>query len=200
MTIRRLALACLLVATVVAGAGLALYLALPAKGGANEIELQGIDENDLAGWGRLLRPDGRPPKVSPEAAFATASRGKPNRPGAEEPEALEIVLVRLVNESREPPLDALAWAVNFDPATVEADPPIGPVGAQLPPWCGGVHPEYDVVFVDAQTGELIFEIQYNATLPDDDPSATCPPGDYPSPTAVPGQPTAVPFSTGATSR
>jgi hypothetical protein len=111
-----------------------------------------------------------------------------NKPEAE---VLETVLVRLVNDSQEPPLNKLAWAVNFDPATVEAIPPSGPAGAPRPRFCD-LLPEYDVVFIDAQTGELIFELTYTAALPDSDPAATCPPGNYPSPTAVPGQPTAVP--------
>ena len=165
--------------------GLALTFTLPARGGTHEIELQGVDGDALAGFGRLLIPDDRSPSLSANTAVAVAAA---NKPGAV---VLETVLVRLVNDSRKPPLDSLAWAVNFDPATVEAAPLIGPIGAKLPRVCD-LHPEYDVVFIGAQTGELIFELTHTATIPDDDPGATCPAKTYPSPTAVPGQPTAVP--------
>jgi hypothetical protein len=146
----------------------------------HEVELQGVNGDDLAGWARMLKPDGRSAIVSADAAVAKASA---NKPGAE---ALETVPVRVFNDSRRPPLDELAWAVNFDPATVIAAPPIGPIGSDFPRRCD-IHPEYDVVFIDALTGDLIFELQYVATLPEDDPTATCPPKDYPPPTQVPGQ-------------
>ncbi|HSP55700.1 MAG TPA: hypothetical protein VLS25_08930 [Dehalococcoidia bacterium] len=186
MTTRRLALATFLAAILVAVvAGLTLYFALPARGGTHEIDLQGVDGDELAGWGKVLEPDIRSPAISAAAAIATSST---NKPGAK---PLETVLVRLVNDSRQPPLDAIAWAVNFDPKTVEVAPIGGPIGYEHPRVCGQ-HPQYDVVFIDAQTGELIFELQ-NSGPPGNDPSATCPAETtYPSPTAVPGQPTAVP--------
>ena len=166
--------------------GLTVALVLPARGGAHEIDLKGVDADALAGFGRLLKPDGRSPSLSADSAVDAASA---NKPGAK---VLETILVRLVNDSRRPPLDSLAWAVSFDPTTVEAAPLFGPPGAPQPRLCD-LHPEYDVVFIDAQTGELIFELTYTGALPADDPAATCPAKTtYPSPTAVPGQPTAVP--------
>jgi hypothetical protein len=158
-----------------------VLVALPTQGGAHEVALQGVDEAELAGWGRLLEPDGRDASVSAPAAVAAASSNKASA------RVLETVLVRLVNESAKPRLDRLAWAVNFDPESVDAAPLIGPAGADLPRTCGS-HPEYDVVFIDAQTGDLMFEIQHALTLPDGDPAATCPPEPgYPQPTQVPGQ-------------
>ena len=189
MIIRRYAFTGLITTIVFAVlTGLTLYFVLPARGGAHEIELQGVDGDALAGFARLLKPDDRSPSLSTDSAVAAAGA---NKQGAE---VLETVLVRLVNDSQKPPLDKLAWAVNFDPTTIEAAPAIGPIGAKHPLVCD-VHPEYDVVFIDAQTGELIFELQYTAGPPGDDPSATCPAKTiYPSPTAVPGQPTAVPYT------
>jgi len=183
---RRFALSIVLSGALVAAiVGLAFALVVPARGGAHEIELQGVDPDALAGFGRLLKPDERSPSLPADSAVAAASA---NKEGAR---VLETVLVRLVNDSSKPPLDTLAWAVNFDPATVPAAPLFGPPGAPVPRLCD-LHPEYDVVFIDARTGDLIFELTHTATLPADDPSATCPPKDYPAPTPVPGQPTAVP--------
>ncbi len=167
-------------------AGFALTLTLPARGGTHEIDLKGVDGDELAGWGRVLKPDNRVPSITSTAAVAISSA---NKPGAK---PLETQLVQLVNDSRKPPLDSLAWAVNLDPATVQAAPILGPPGSSHPRVCGD-HPQYDVVFVDAQTGELIFELQHTGP-PGNNPFATCP-GEtpYPSPTVVPGQPTALPY-------
>lgn len=168
MTTRRLALTTILGAVLIAAvAGLTLALVVPARGGAHEIELQRVDPDALAGFGRLLKPADRSPSLSAEAAVAAATFA--NKPDAK---VLEAVLVRLVNDSRKPPLDKLAWAVNFDPTSIQSAPLYGPPG--VPRVCDS-HPEYDVVFIDAQTGELIFELTHTATIPEDDPAATCPP-------------------------
>lgn len=88
--------------------------------------------------------------------------------------------MRVVNDKSDPPMDSLAWAVNLDPVTVNAIPPLGPGQYDF---CG--HPLYSVVFIDATTGEFLLGTQ-RSTLNESESQADCPKADTPdAPTPAP---------------
>jgi hypothetical protein len=166
-----------LVLAVAAGA---LFLTLSGgRGSPIQVTLDGVPSENLSGAGvRLLQPDEQP-EIDVASAEAAAKAHAPGQ-GAM---VKETVLVRYVNERIKPPADRLAWAVNFDPATIWAVPPLGP--GQYAPFCG--HPLYHVVFVDARTGDFIAATQRSGDN-DADSGVGCPSSlEGAAPTASPGR-------------
>jgi hypothetical protein len=158
----------LLVATgaVAAAAG---ALAITLSGGssqATQVTLDGVPAENLAAAGVKLLETDEKPAVNANGAEETA---KLHVPPTGSPVVKETLLVRFVNDGADPPLDLLAWAVNFDPKTVSAVPPLGP--GQYGPFCG--HPAYHVVFIDAKTGEFLAANQRGGKN-DADSEAGCP--------------------------
>lgn len=146
----------------------ALVITLSASGGTQEIELDGVGSDALDSWGvRLLSPNGKP-DITALAAEQIADQRKP---GAD---VKEVVLVRVVNERLAPVIDRLAWAVNFDPASILPIPDLGPGGPNPPEWnpCDEAV-AFDVLLIDASSGEFIFEMQQSADA-GDQPCPTTP--------------------------
>ena len=88
--------------------------------------------------------------VSQEQAIATANQNHPWRG-----EIRQAVLVQLTDKAKDPPERTLAWAVNFDPATIVGwgPPSCGPAGHR----CASAYDLfYSLVFVDANSGNFIF--------------------------------------------
>ena len=155
----------------------ALVLTLTTGSGApTHIALDGIPERDLSEFGvQLLQPD-RAPTIDAVAAELTAKTGQPRADAT----VKETVLVRVVNDRADPPMDKLAWAVSLEPASINAIPPLGPGQYRF---CG--HPLYSVVFIDAESGEFLFGTQ-RSTLNDSESPADCPMPDTPdAPTPAP---------------
>lgn len=184
----RLTLLILAVVATAAGIAVAAVLTLSARGG-DEVSLEGITitEIDLGG-AKLLVPNGDPVLSADQAEAIVLGRWR-TRFGDDltAPEARETRLLRFVNETLDPPIDALAWAVNLAPGTVPAVTPcpgfcIGPLGWVEPtptpvptPLNCGPGTVYDIVFIDARTGEWLYEAN-STELVVPEPGATCPPG------------------------
>lgn len=168
----RFASAGLLVLVIAASAVIGVTLA--TGGGVHEVDLEGVPAGEFRALGaRLLEPDGEP-VISDGQAVSVALQNKFRG------DVRETRLVRLVNDSARPRVDTLAWAVNFDPATVSRIPGLGeplyqekqPKPSASPANCG-VFLMYDVTFVDAMTGEWLFEVQQSGSgEPNED--GTCP--------------------------
>lgn len=170
---------------------------LARGGGVHQLELQGIPPEEFRALGaKLLEPDGEP-SVTNDQAIAVALQNK------FEGDVRETRLVQLVNDLARPPVDTLAWAVSFDPATVRRFPSLGggPLNqgnqaeTDTSPSACGAYLKYDVAFVDATTGEWLFEVQQSGDVePNDDGScpATPPVPAPPPPTQLPGAETAPP--------
>lgn len=158
----------------------ALVMTYRASSGTDDVQLQGIKIGALDPIRILRSHDSGSPQISADHAVDVATQQKS---GAA---VVETVLVRLVNETAKPRLDRLAWAVNFDPGTIDAAPPLGlPAGTQVRT-CGS-HPLFHVAFVDARTGDIILEFQ-QAVLDESALVQDCPAEpSYPPPTNVPGQ-------------
>lgn len=191
----RLGASTLILAT---GVGITILgVTLATGGGVHDVELEGIPQEEFRALGaRLLEPDGEP-TLSGDQAVAAALQNKL------EGDVRETRLVRLVNDSARPKIDTLAWAVNFDPATVLRIPRLG--GGPLnqndesdPSTSSsacGTYLKYDVAFIDANTGEWLLSVQQSGSLePEQDGSCPTVPGvsPPPSPTQVPGAETARP--------
>lgn len=188
----------LLIATVVIATGIAVaaVLALSARGG-DEVSLEGITISELdLGGAKLLVPTGDPVLSAEQAEFIVLSKRLPRFGSDSDPiDVRETRLVRFVNETSAPPIDALAWAVNLDPETVPAVTPSGDIGPLCCPPIGGsptptpqptplncgLRTVYDVVFIDARTGEWLHEAK-STELIVPEPGETCPPS---SPTIAP---------------
>lgn len=162
------------VVALLAAAGTLLITLTGGSGSQSQVALDGIPSENLAAAGvRLLEPEDQP-KIDATRAEGTAKLNVP--PSATAPKVKETSLVRFVNDQIHPPVDRLVWAVNFDPETISAVPPLGP--GQYDPFCG--HPAYHVVFIDATTGELLTSYQRggkndalsDAGCPSSDPDAT----------------------------
>ncbi len=123
---------------------------LMAQGGSSD-PLQGISAARLAEAGLTIKdPGGAAPAVTADQARDLALSGEP---GAS---VREVVLVRLLSDRQVPPIDALAWAINFDPKSlpVEVGGPFHP-GRQIPQ---GLENQYSVAFVNAATGKYLFTV------------------------------------------
>ena len=156
-------------------------LTLTARGGTQDIALEGVPGQALTNSGIRLAapPAGHTPAITAEEAVAVATTSDGRRHAA----ILETKLVRLVQQlpdvQAEPFADNLAWVVSFDPATVSVLPPLGPSARDLCP-----RPLYAIAFIDAETGESIFELERSKT--EECPDSTSPP-DFTSPTQAPTQ-------------
>lgn len=201
MPTTRLTLAAI-IGAITTGVAVAAILALSARGG-DEVSLEGvtISELDLVG-AKLLVPNGEP-VLSAGQAEDIVLETKRARAGSPGPELAvrEVRLVRFVNETSAPPVDALAWVVNLRPETVPAvtpcpgfcvrfggpwNPDPTPTPEPTPLNCGP-RTVYDVVFIDARTGEWLYEAK-STELVVPEPGATCPPGTPTiAPTEVPTQ-------------
>jgi hypothetical protein len=142
-----------LAAVALAAAGALLITLGGGSGSQSQVTLDGVPAENLAAAGvRLLQPEAKP-EIDAARAEETAKLNVP--PSTTLPQVKETVLVRFVNDLVQPHVDRLVWAVNFDPATISAVPPLGP--GQYGPFCG--HPAYHVAFIDAITGELLTAYQ-----------------------------------------
>ena len=166
----------LLALVILAASGALVFTLTPGSRAPTQIALDGIPERDLSEFGvQLLQPD-RAPTIDAVAAELTAKTGLPD--GA--PTVKETVLVRVVNDRADPPMDTVAWAVTFDSLTINAVPPLGSGQYNF---CG--HPLYSVVFIDAGSGEFLLGTQ-RSTLNGSESQADCPQPDTPgAPTPAP---------------
>lgn len=156
-----------------------LVVTLSAGSGApTRVSLDGVSDQDLADYGiELMEPD-QQPEIDAATAEQAAKSGVPDA----EARVKETVLVHLLNQRADPPIDELAWAVNFDPITIQAIPPLGPGQYR---YCPG-HPLYSVVFIDAESGSLLFGTQ-RSMLNDSESIEDCPTSSDPNltPTTTP---------------
>ncbi|TMB93455.1 MAG: hypothetical protein E6J42_12870 [Chloroflexi bacterium] len=149
----------LLLVVTAAGFATAVAIFLTAQGGSSEV-LKGITAEDLALQGITLEepPQGATTVVTADLAtqLARAKRG-----GAT---VREVRLVRLIDKHPTPTTDKVAWAVDFDPATVN-NQPLGPFvpGASPSSAVATYVNEYSVSFVDPQSGEVFFSITASHT-------------------------------------
>ena len=128
--------------------GVAAVLFLTAQGGEppTPIVLDGVLPADFI---LVSPPPDAAPAVSEAEAVEVALRD--HYGGV----VRQTVLVSLSMRGGEPPFDTLAWAVNFDPATVGGEPPHISGTEQVKPEDYAL--DYLVVFVDAKTGDWLFE-------------------------------------------
>jgi hypothetical protein len=154
MTRMRIGLAAL---TALAAAVVVLTFALRAGGSTHDITLDGVDGDRLAEFDvRLLEPDREAvisAETAKEAALAT--------PSLSAGEVKETVLVRVIRDTMIPPIDTVAWAVNFDPNTIRGIPESGPGRPDGKPKdrvCTGP-PTFYVTFIDAVGGQFLFSVQ-----------------------------------------
>jgi hypothetical protein len=141
--------------SVVAVAALAAALALfwqssSSSGTGPPPTLPGASQADLTGLGiTLTTAGGESGGVSSEVAMGVAAGHE--GPGVK---ALDVQLVRL-SEAGGIYSQRLAWVVSLDPLTVPAMPVSGPPG------CNNVAdgpPKFDLVFVDGETGDWLFQM------------------------------------------
>lgn len=159
----RLAVVVIVLAIVVAGALLATLAS--GSGAPSHPALDGVSDQDLADYGIQLMETDDQPLIDAKTAEEQAKAGVPDA----NPQVRQTALVRVINDRTDPPIDALAWAVNFDPATIQAIPPLGPGQYRF---CGA-HPLYSVVFIDADSGGLLFGAQ-RSMLDESESSDACP--------------------------
>ena len=168
-----------LLAIVVGSIGFAaMFVAITAGGSTHDIELAGVDGDKLAAFDvKLLEPEGEPAIGAAEAESAAKGFG-----GTAEAKVKEAVLVRLVRTTAHPPVDTLAWALNYDPKTVSTfiSGPGSPDGFQPRPCTGP--PTFHIAFVDATTGRFIMAVEQPGE------EIQCNDPDGPTPTAAPTEP------------
>jgi hypothetical protein len=152
----------------IAATGALIFTLTTGTGSQSQIQLDGVPMGNLADFGvSVLPPDGDPSfdaRAAEDAAKANVS------PSEVEAEVKETLLVHVVKEGAIPPIDELAWAVNFEPATVSAAPPYG-FGLRERPEDAAVlcaHPLYFVSFIDAQTGAFILATEQSTAASADD--------------------------------
>jgi hypothetical protein len=138
-----------------------------------DVILAGVAPDDLKDAGiELQQPaDNDAPLISQADAETLAAKEKQ---GAK---VQEVVLARLKGGIRPEETDIrLVWIVNFDPATVSGYPPLGSSSEEFHQKYAGmaVHPRFALSFVDAHTGDVLFNIEQS----DDS-------GLYPAPTDSP---------------
>lgn len=177
--VRRLLVSSLILMLV--GAGLIAVVTLRATGQDRDIDLVGIEsgEFDQMGFRLLEPPSGYAPKVTSQAATTTALAQEPGS------SAREAVLAELVRDGVDD--KSMVWAVNLEPTSVHAEEPLGDIDNQLCPSSG--NPEFALVFVNAESGEFVFDVQ-KAQLPEPRENGECPPPPsepaLPSATKMPG--------------
>jgi hypothetical protein len=130
----------------------ALIAVLTAQGGSPDI-LQGVSSDDLAAQGVVIgEPKGDAASVvGQDEAREIALKENPGTV------IREVVLADLSVSSANPPIDTLAWAVNFEPKTVFV-PRSGPYQPEPTNLGGSYATEYSVTFIDAITGEFLFSL------------------------------------------
>ena len=156
-------------AAVLAVAGGLVLTFASGSGSQSQVTLDGVTAQDLVDFGVTLTPPDGEPGIDESTAeeLAVSNAGPSAGPNAE---VKQTVLVHLAKEGNIPPIDQLAWAVNFDPATIVAAPPYG-FGLDGPPDDLAVlcdHPLYFVSFIDARTGEFIFATERSAAASADE--------------------------------
>lgn len=157
---------------------------LSASGGDRDVHLVGVPSEELNQSGiDLLKPSNSEAQVVPAQTAVDAALSR--QPGAV---VRETVLLELRQDQSGFSLSTLVWAVNLDPASVQAEQPGGSLGGEICPSTG--HPEYAVVFIDAHSAKLVFDMQKTLLPPlakDGDCPAVVPSDkDYPAPTQMPG--------------
>ncbi len=131
------------------------------RSAAQSFDLVGVSAEDLEGGGVVLeRPEsGDRPSVDAERASDIA-RGR-HEPGAT---VREVVLSRMGDDLglRE---KQLVWVVSFDPDTIEPMPPLGPGPASSSVDLETLEVVFALVFVDADTGEIVHSLQRTRGTP-----------------------------------
>lgn len=178
----RPALVALVSVVAIAVVAAVLAFTLTVGGSTQGTLLDGVDAKELEGSSiHILDPVGEP-SITAEEAISRAKIG-----ARSDARANETVLVRLVNDTGEPPWDNLSWAVNWDPQSVSEYPASGGPGhpgTPRPRVCYGP-PGYSVTFIDAMTGDFLFsmqasgpEVECPTPFPDDGRTPTPPPGGW----------------------
>lgn len=137
-------------------AAVGIFATLSAGGSTHDVELDGVDGDRLADFGYRLLSPAEDASISASDAESIATFG-----GLQTAPVKEVVLLRVVNDTAAPPLDTLAWAINFDTSALEPGPVFGPGGPDRPAYldaCRGPL-EFRVTFIDADTGEFLFTTQ-----------------------------------------
>lgn len=89
-----------------------------------------------------LAPAGSSPAISSDRALSVPSP-------IHDRKVRQVVLVKLVNKLNEPPVEHLAWALNYEPGIISGS--CGPAGGVCPsPGIG-----YGFALIDANTGDFI---------------------------------------------
>lgn len=142
-----------------AGALVVTTMLLTSGGGSQSgADLEGVPVGALSAGGlTLLEPTGEA-AVNEVVAEEVARRNV--QPRGSRAEVRQTALVHVMKEGTQPPIDHLAWAINFDPLTVTAAMPYGGFRFELDPdEVGCPVPLYHVSFVDAKTGEFLFSME-----------------------------------------
>lgn len=121
--------------------------------------LHGVPTADIDGSTGSLKLEPAPGDAKPSIDSETAEQLA--KDGARSGDVLETVLVNYTDLAKEPPTTVLAWAVNFEPGTVNAAPPMG-CGSNCPT---GAITIYDFALIDAQTGEFILSANVSGPPP-----------------------------------
>lgn len=128
------------------------------EGQATKVHLEGVSEAQLREKGISLKA----PSPDDQATLGAEAATRIARLAHNNAQAKDVALARLIVEDTEPPINALVWAIAFDPATVVAETYGGPIFSE---WAkenpgssiGDPRVIYAVSFIDAQTGE---ELRY----------------------------------------
>ena len=125
--------------------------------------LEGVPESAYAGYrgGTVLRgaPEILAPAIGVDTAVADATRMH------EGGQVRQAVFVQMLIVAADPPETLLAWAVSFEPDSVRPAPPLGCLSDRGCP-TGPYEAAYAVVFISAETGELIFAADATRPLTD----------------------------------
>jgi hypothetical protein len=142
MNARAVALAALPAAVLFAAV---LYLAAHTE--EAESPLHGVSATDFENIGISPAEPGADPEVSRWEAIAAA---RPWHGG--DGDVRQVLLARLTGE---PAAGGLVWVVSLEPDSIVPVPPLGPGPASSPVDLETVEVVFSLVFVDAQTGQVV---------------------------------------------
>ncbi len=157
---RRLPFVLVLTAGVLLGTAIGCSLSA-GDDSSDEITLDSVSAEDLKGGGVVLERPESGDRTSVDAERASdIARGR-HEPGAT---VREVVLSRMGDDLglRE---KQLVWVVNFDPDTIEPMPPLGPGPASSSVDLETLEVVFALVFVDAETGEIVHSLQRTRGTP-----------------------------------
>ena len=158
---RRLPLVIALAGVVLMTTAIALGCGSSGDDSSGQITLDGVSAEDLEGGGVVLERPMSGDRASVDATQASDVARSKHAPGAT---VREVVLARMCDDLglRE---KQLVWVVSFDPASIVPMPPLGPGPASSPVNLETLEVVFALVFVDADSGEIIHNLQRTRGTP-----------------------------------